>query len=424
MKKQKNLKAFPEDFLWGASTSAHQVEGGNHNQWSVWELESAKALAKQAEYKNVWMPRWDEYKKDAHKPENYVSGRGADHFNRYKEDFDLLLKLNMNAFRFSIEWSRIQPNSEKDWNHEAVEHYREYIRELKLRGIEPVVTLWHFTHPAWFEEKGAFSKYNNLKYFVTFADRVMRELGREVKYVITVNEPDSYCFNGFYTADWPPQKQSLFTGIETYRNLLIAHNLIYKKLKKHKRPYMISLAKLYNHFYAADNRLSSRLSAWGRRFLTDNIVIYRVKHRLDFIAVNYYFADRMRGFATDTPNLKQSDLGWDMQPQFIGDVLVRLHKKYKKPLLITENGLADAGDTYRRWWLEETIKAITRAQLRGVRLLGYMHWSLIDNFEWAFGFWPRFGLIKIDYRTGKRTPRGSALWFGGVIGRLRAKSKG
>lgn len=418
MKTPKNL--FPDDFLWGASTAAHQVEGGTHNQWSVWELENARALASQAAYKNTWMPRWEQFKAEALEPENYVSGKGADHLHRYKEDFDLLQKLNLNAFRFSIEWSRIQPNGEKDWNHEAVEHYREYLRELRRRNIEPVVTLWHFTHPVWFEQKGGFTRYNNLKYFVAFADRVMRELGREVRYVITINEPDSYCFQSFYMAEWPPQKQSLYTGIETYRNLLMAHNMIYKKLRRHKRPYQISLAKLYNHFYPADDRLSSRISVWLRRFVTDTMVLYRVKHRLDFIAVNYYFADRRKGFEMANLNEQQSDLGWDLQPQFIEQILVRLHKKYKKPLLITENGLADAGDIHRRWWLEETLKAIARARSKGVRLLGYMHWSLIDNFEWAFGYWPRFGLVAVNYKTLKRTPRKSALWFAGVIKKLRA----
>ena len=419
MKPKNPQRPFPPDFLWGASLSAHQAEGGTHNQWSVWELENAKSLAVQAEYKNTWMPRWGAFKKTATRSENYVSGRGADHYNRYVEDFDLLKRMNMNALRFSIEWSRIQPNSERDWDHEAVAHYREYIRELKIRGIAPVVTLWHFTHPVWFESKGGFAQYNNIKYFVKFADRIMRELGSEIRYVVTINEPDSFAFNSYHSAEWPPQKQSWIATMETYRNLLIAHNMVYGKLKKHRRPYLVGMSKLYSHYYPADSAFLTRLGIWVRRFMTDNIPIYRVKHRLDFVGVNYYFADRMRGNSIDNPNKRLSDLGWDMQPRYIEYVLRRLHKKYKRPILITENGLADAADTDRRWWLEQTLPALARARADGVELVGYLHWSLIDNFEWAYGFWPRFGLVKVDYKTGRRTLRKSAVWYGMVIGRLR-----
>lgn len=420
MNKRSITKLFPADFLWGASTSAHQVEGGTHNQWSVWELDNAKALAMQAHYKNTWMPSWEQFKKEGLKPENYVSAKAADHFNRFREDFDLLKELNMNAFRFSIEWSRIQPNGEKDWNHEAVQHYREYIRELKIRGIEPVITLWHFTHPVWFEQKGGFTRYANLKFFVMFAERIMREIGREVTYVVTINEPDTYTSHSIATAAWPPQKQSWFMAVETYRNMLIAHNIIYKKLQKHRRDYRISFAKTYSHLYVGDDRLLTKLSIWLRRFLQDSIVLYRVKHRLDFIAVNYYFADRIKGSMIDNPNRRLSDLGWDMQPGHLASVLRRLHKKYKKPLLVTENGLADAADTRRQWWIEETFKALVRARRGGVELIGYLHWSLVDNFEWASGFWPRFGLVAVNYKTFKRRPRPSAVWFGKLIKKLRS----
>lgn len=421
MPAQKTVPVFPKDFLWGASISAHQVEGNNHNQWSVWELENAKALASQSTYKDTWLPRWDEVKAEALKPENYVSGKAADHYNRYEQDFDLLKKLNMNALRFSIEWSRIQPNGEKDWNHEAVEHYREYIRQLKTRDIEPIVTLWHFTHPVWFEEKGGFAKYNNLKYFVKFADRIMREIGREVRYVVTVNEPDTYAFKSFYEAAWPPQKHNGWTMVETYRNLLIAHNQIYGKLRKHRRGYKVGLAKTCNYLYPGDEKLATKAAMRLRRFAVDNVPLYRVKHRLDFIGVNYYFAERVIGRRIKNPDKHQSDTGNDLQPQNIEQVLVRLHKKYKKPLIITENGLSDAKDRDRQWWLRETMKAIIRAERRGVRLRGYLHWSLIDNFEWSSGFWPRFGLVEIDYKTLKRRPRKSALWFAGLIKKMRSE---
>ena len=163
MQRQPQLR-FSKRFLWGASTSAHQVEGGNHNQWSVWEQENAKSLAAQAPYQYGDLDSWDAVKQAAKSPENYVSGQAANHYELYERDLDLLRKMNMNAFRFSIEWSRIQP--EKDaWNAEVVEHYRAVLAACKQRSIEPIVTLFHFTLPVWFAELGGFEKRANVKYF-------------------------------------------------------------------------------------------------------------------------------------------------------------------------------------------------------------------------------------------------------------------
>ena len=145
MKKQKLTEenVFPADFMWGASTASHQLEGGTYNQWSVWELENAKRQAKNA-HKNVgWTPKWEDIKKQAEDPENYVSGDGVKHYELYKEDFKLLKKLNLNSFRFGVEWSRIEPE-EGQWNEEALQHYRDYIEALLAQGTEPVLNLWHW----------------------------------------------------------------------------------------------------------------------------------------------------------------------------------------------------------------------------------------------------------------------------------------
>ena len=167
--------SFPKRFLWGASTSAHQVEGGNHNNWTVWELENAKALASSARYKLEHLDNWSNIKQQAVSPENYVSGRAIDHYTRYESDFDIAKKMHLNAFRCSIEWSRIEPE-EGVWNAQEIEHYRQYFQSLRKRGIEPVVTLYHWTVPVWFAQKGAFARSGNVKYFVRFADKIFTEL--------------------------------------------------------------------------------------------------------------------------------------------------------------------------------------------------------------------------------------------------------
>lgn len=156
---------FSKDFLWGAATAAHQVEGNNHNQWTEWELKTAEQKAHTALERFKSFPIFDSIKGEATSADNYISGRLIDHYNTYEQDFQLLTDLNMNAYRFSVEWSRIEP-SEGEWNDEAIDHYREYIASLKKRGIEPIITLFHFTLPIWFSDRGGFEKKTNSAYFV------------------------------------------------------------------------------------------------------------------------------------------------------------------------------------------------------------------------------------------------------------------
>ena len=395
---------FPKNFLWGAATAAYQVEGGNYNQWTVWELENAKAKAVQSEY---------------HKdPNNYVSGELADHYNRYKEDFDLLQKMHMNAYRFSIEWSRIEPQ-EGVWNIEAIAHYRQYIEELINRKIEPIVTLFHFTLPVWFTKKGGFEERSNIKYFTRFAKKIIGELGNSVRLIITINEPEVYAAESYYNQDWPPAVHSYYKWWRVMNNLATAHCQAAKAINKLNRRYKVSITKNSNFFYPGDDAWLSCISASVMQYCQDDYFIKKVIKYCDFLGVNYYFSNRVYGYRIHNPNQKLSDLQWNMQPADIQYVLERLHDKYKLPIIITENGLADADDSQRKWWLNQTLIGMQKAIKNGVRLEGYLHWSLIDNFEWTYGKWPRFGLVAINYETGERKLRPSARWFGRVIKHLR-----
>ena len=203
---QRPKLSFPKRFLWGVSTSAHQIEGGNHNQWSVWELENAKSLAAQAPYQYDDLANWPDIRSAAKSASNYVSGKAANHYTLYEQDIQLVKKMNMNAFRFSVEWSRIEPE-QGVWNAEAVEHYKSVLAELKKQDIEPIVTLFHFTLPVWFAKLGGFEKRANVDHFVNFSERILAELGSAVKYVITINEPEVYAIESYYRAKWPPQVQ-------------------------------------------------------------------------------------------------------------------------------------------------------------------------------------------------------------------------
>lgn len=409
---------FSKRFLWGASTSAHQVEGGNHNQWTVWEFENAKTRAAQSEYHIQDFASWGRIKVDAKDPNNYVSDKLADHYNRYKEDFDLLQKMNMNAYRFSVEWSRVEPQ-EGVWNTEAVDHYRQYVKELSDRGIEPIVTLFHFTLPIWFADKGGFEKRSNVKYFTRFAEKIISELGSDIRFIITINEPEIYCTESYHYQNWPPAQQSYYKWWRVMNNLAYAHRQVAKMIHGISKRYRVSISKNSSFFYPGDNTWLSRISTMVMQYFQDDYFIKKVIKHCDFLGVNYYFSNRVYGYRIHNPDQKISDMQWDLNPTDIQYALERLYRKYKIPIIITENGLADATDSQRKWWITQTLIGMQKAMQNGVKLDGYLHWSLIDNFEWAYGKWPRFGLAAIDYTTGRRTLRPSALWFGKVIKRLR-----
>lgn len=412
---------FSKKFLWGAATAAHQIEGNTRNQWTVWEAENAKSKAAQAKFHWGDLDSWEYVAKEAENPQNYISGAGSDHYHLYPEDFDLLKKLNMNAFRFSVEWSRIEP-TEGAWNVEAIDHYKKYVTELTDRGIEPILTLFHFTLPIWFAEKGGFKKRANVQYFVRFADKILQELGTDIKYVITINEPEVYAYESYWLGNWPPNVTDKMATWQVLQNLARAHNQVANLVHSLSRRYKVSIAKNSNFFYAGDDALLSRKYTDFAQYFQDDYFLKKVVKTCDFIGVNYYFSNRIYGYRIHNPDEKLSDLGWDLSPANLQFALERLHEKYHLPLFITENGLADAQDRHRKWWLAQTILAMQKAMKNDVDLWGYLHWSLLDNFEWDKGFWPRFGLVHIDCKTKKRTPRSSSVWFAKVIKKLRQES--
>jgi beta-glucosidase len=406
--------------MWGAATSAHQVEGGNHNQWTVWELENAKSLATQAEYQYGDLPNWSEIKTDAKRASNYVSGKATDHFVRFKDDIGLAKKMNLNSLRFSVEWSRVEPR-QGVWDVEAINHYKEYATTLRASGIEPILTLFHFTLPVWFSDMGGFEKRSNVRHFVRFAEKILGELGGDITYVITINEPEVYAVQSYLEGRWPPARQSKVQMLRVLNNLAYAHNRTARLIHDMSRRYKVSVAKNSNYIYAGDDAGLSVLSAGIMQYAQDDYFLRKVRRSCDFLGINYYFSHRVYGYRVHNPNDKLSDLGWDLNPADLEHTLERVYSKYKLPIIITENGLADASDEKRQWWMTHTILAIQRALGNGVDVRGYMHWSLLDNFEWDKGTWPRFGLVHVDYDTFKRTIRPSGRRYGAFIKKVRGE---
>lgn len=420
-------RAFPKDFLWGASTAAHQVEGNNTNQWSEWEKANAKRLATNAHSRLMvdakkylgWDVDWESVKSQAKRPENYISGNAADHYRRYKADFAALEQLHMNAFRFSIEWSRIEPEPGR-WNEREIEHYRQYLQELHRQGIEPVVTLWHWTLPVWFAARGGFEHRGNIRYFERFIAKIADELGDDFVYVTLLNEPNVYMYASYLVGQWPPERRSALLAFKVYYNLQIAHKRGYMLLKRQRPNMEVGIAFALGDMQPAQpHNILSRFSAAAAAYMQNWWYLNRISRQLDFIGVNYYMTTYVtwRG-AMHYPQTPKSDAGWYMEPRGLERVLLATWKRYHKPIIITENGLADGADRYRKWWLEQTIEAMQAALAKGADLRGYLHWSLLDNFEWSFGWWPKFGLIEVDRTTMKRTIRPSAKWLAAYLQRL------
>lgn len=396
---------FPKDFLWGAATSSHQVEGGSNNNWTQWEKENAERLAKEA--KTKWQPWQQEKFPEMFEKENYISGRACDHYNLFEKDFDLAKAGGHNAHRFSIEWSRIEPE-EGIFDEKEIEHYRKVIIALRERGMEPFVTLWHWTEPAWFNEKGGWANKKSVEYFLKFVEKVVGEYGDLVKFWIVVNEPNVGLGFGYLTGAQPPAKKNPIAFLKAYFNLLSAYKKSYALIHRIHENANVGLAHSY---YVYESELFEPLDKFISAIPTyfSNYFAKKAGGYEDFIGCNYYTRLLIsKNMFKELQEEKRTDLGWEIYPEGMYKVLTDL-RKYNLPVYITENGIADADDKKREMFIRDHLFQIHRAINEGVQVCGYLHWSLLDNYEFpeTRGFWPRFGLIEIDYEALERKPRKS-----------------
>lgn len=397
---------FPDNFLWGAATSAHQVEGGNKNDWSEWEDKNFGQLAREAEKK--WAP-WQQQKfPEMFSPENYLSGRACDHYNRFEEDLDIAKSLDHNAHRFSIEWSRIEAEEGK-FNEAEVEHYRQVIKAIKDRGMEPFVTLWHWTMPLWMRDMGGCHSQKFIHYFVRYAKFIVERLGDEINFVMTLNEPTSVISNSYFSDQWPPQKKNPFVALKVFGVLSDAHNKAYSEIKKINNHIQVGLGNILQFVepYNKNNPLD-KLTARIFDYYVNKKFYNLTQNTHDYLAIQYYHHARVKFPGIRKNERKEiNDMNWEIYPEGIYHILKNL-PKYNVPIYITENGLADKDDVKREKFIKEHLKWMHKAISEGVNVQGYFYWSMLDNFEWDKGFWPRFGLVEIDYKTLKRKVRPSA----------------
>ncbi len=412
----KELK-FPDGFLWGAATAAHQVEGGNHNDWSEWELANAERLAEEA--KKKWQPWQQERFPEMFNPQNYISGRACDHYHRFEEDFDIAKSLGHNAHRFSIEWSRIEPEEGK-FNEEVIEHYRQVILALTAQRVEPFVTLWHWTIPVWFRDKGGWLNKDAPKYFERYVKKIAAFCGN-VNFWITLNEPAVYSSLGVIKGTQPPGSKSFLKAVKIRANFIKAHKLAYNAIHSVSDSALVGVGNSVNFFIPYKNKVYNKILVKVVSYL-ENSFFKKIRKNIDYVAFQYYrsvdtgfrLGGSFLGVIENNldPGGERTDLGWKIYPKAIYYFLKDL-QKYNLPIYITENGLADVRDEKRGKFIKDHLYWIHKAISEGADVRGYFYWSLLDNFEFVEvrGFWPRFGLVEVDYKTLDRKIRPSALEY-------------
>jgi beta-glucosidase len=386
---------FPAGFLWGSATAAHQIEGDNiYSNW--WAMEQIERPVK--------------------------SGKACNHYAMYREDVELLAELGHQAYRFTIEWSRIEP-AEGEWNQEAVDHYLDLLRRLKARGIKAFVTLFHLTVPQWFDKIGAFTKYENTGYFVRYVEKLVPQIAE-------------------YVDGWNVQNESIRCEKDLERtnfNILKTHARCYHLIKSFSKAPVSSahafIQQFPNRFYDELDNIMARLTYFrSTGFLLhairtgELIAPYidaedcpEVKNAMDFWSVNIYTRDvidsrraQLIGERFPHKKLRMIDMDFYLEEMFPEGTTAMLELLKDRPVYITENGCSCNDDRFRIVYLSLYLSALKDALDRGVDVRSYFYWSLMDNYEWG-SFLPRFGLVEVDFKTFKRTPRPSAKFYREVI---------
>ena len=418
---------FSSSFIWGTATAAHQVEGDCINNWSEFEKGT-----KDNGLSNI--------------KDKQFSGNACEHWKRYPDDIKLIKKLGVSHYRFSVEWSKIQPKQDY-FDIKVLEHYSKKINMLIENDIVPVITLHHFTNPIWFEKLGGFEKESNIDFFVSFCKYVFKEYSNKVHFWCTINEPNVFVSQGYFSGIFPPGKQTPQLSSIVLKNLLNAHVEVYYSLKKMENgsKVKIGLVKNINQFepWRRWNIFDWIISYLVNQFFNNSTInflktgIYKIYipglmsiyHKnekaiksTDFFGLNYYSHNHLKmQFSFKEPfTLKycKEDILTDMPYTIYGEGIYRAIETVSKlnvPIYITENGIADSKDKYRDLYIKRYIYAVSKAIKDGYDVRGYFYWSLMDNFEWAFGYDMKFGLFSVDFDTQKRKLRKGSEAFINII---------
>jgi beta-glucosidase len=441
---------FPEGFLWGAATAAYQIEGAAY--------EGGRGLS-----------IWDTFSHTEGKTANGEHGDIAvDHYNRFEEDVAILAELGVDAYRFSIAWSRIIPAGTGKVNEEGVDFYRRLCGALRDADITPVATLYHWDLPQALQDRGGWATHESVAWFTDYARVVYQELGDLIPHIATLNEPWCSAFLGHSSGEHAPGVKDPGTSFVVAHHLMLAHHAAIKEMRSMDSSGETSLGIALNVIPAApasgsaeDTDVADSVDAVHNRLFLDAVFsgrypekilgfhqMFGVANRIDLdelagsvqpideLGVNYYNINHFeyqtgtegmaawpgaKGSVLVRPPGELTDMEWGVEPEGLTATLKRIDDDYGPiPMMVTENGSAypdvvapdgSVHDTKRTDYLKEHIAAISDAIYMGVDVRGYFVWSLLDNFEWAWGFSRRFGIVRVDYVTLERTIKDSGRWY-------------
>ena len=403
-----NLK---KDMLLGVASSATQIEGGElGHSWNDW-YHSGRI-------------------RDGSNP-----ARANDHYNRWKEDADLMADMGIKIYRMGVEWARLCPTENKV-DQAAIERYREELSYLRGKGISVLLTIHHFTNPIWFEKKGGFTRPENIKYFLDFVSLVTRSFGDLVSRFITINEPNVYATQSYYFGLWPPGEKSFTKAVKVMSVMAACHIMAYEMIHKIRREMgyrdtMVSFAHHMRVFNPLDpknpkHRLNTKLMKYyfqealihamyfgNFKWPLKRVMPTEPGEYCDFIGLNYYTRTTVSKFEDGTrKDALKNDLGWEIYPKGIVKCANKLYSLIKRPIYITENGTCDNNDSFRCRYIYDHLKALCES---GLPIERYYHWCFCDNFEWREGERARFGLVYVDYDSQERTLKKSARFYSDII---------
>lgn len=436
---------FPPDFVWGAATSAYQIEGA----WN----EDGKGLS-----------IWDTF---SHHPgairDNQTGDIACDHYHRWQEDISLMKSIGLKAYRFSVAWPRIFPQGTGKLNPQGLDFYQRLVDGLLSADIEPFITLYHWDLPQSLQDQGGWPNRDTAKAFVQYADQVSRVLGDRVKYWITFNEPFIVAWLGYLIGEHAPGHKDRDEMLRAAHHLLLAHGWSVPILRQNAPHAQVGITLDFYPVTPASSHFADRYAAWlqdgyRNRWLLDPLVargypleviqffnypmdfiqpgdLEVIATPIDFMGMNYYSRQIIRARDRENEDFTPiplpppsgseiTEMGWEVYPQGLFEWLTRLTYEYRFPAIyVTENGAAYPDnpddcrieDTQRIHYLREHFAQAWRALQVGVPLKGYFVWSLMDNFEWSHGYTKRFGLIYVDFKTQERRMKRSAHWYRQVI---------
>lgn len=435
---------FPKDFVWGTGTSSYQVEG-------AWNVDGKGESI------------WDRFSHTAGKVKNGDTGDVAcDHYNRFADDILLAKRLNLNSYRFSISWPRLQPNGRGEFNQHGLDFYDRIVDACLQNGITPFVTLYHWDLPQALEDQGGWGNREVCELFAAYAAKCVERYGDRVKYWTTFNEPWCTSYLGYENGYHAPGKKDPKLAAQVAHNLLVAHGLAAKAMRKIARKQIevgiVLNLSITEPFHADDPEdVALAEAAWRGGCGAYLDPLYRgtypadhaakigdlrdgdlkiISQKLDFLGINFY----SRGIACKSelpypiPGSSYTAMGWEVSPWSLRGLLARIYKEYKDygaKLYVTENGAAyddviegeKVADTKRLDYIREHVRQVALTIKEGTPVHGYFAWSLMDNFEWAEGYSRRFGIVYVDFETQKRTIKDSGHWFAAAAKQNRVSLK-